>query len=70
MTTGDHATAKMRFQEVIDKHPNWTEVPTCKSLLKWYQTQTPESLAKIATAKPIGKPTATPGKPRPDANDF
>jgi hypothetical protein len=60
----------MRFQEVIDKHPNWTEVPTCKSLLKWYQTQTPESLAKIATAKPIGKPTATPGKPRPDANDF
>ena len=70
MTTGDHATAKMRFQEVIDKHPNWAEVWTCKSLLKWYQTQTPESLAKIATAKPIGKPTATPGKPRSDANDF
>jgi tetratricopeptide (TPR) repeat protein len=70
MTTGDHALAKQRFQEVVTKHPNWMETPTCKALLKWYETQTPESLAKIATAKPIGKPAVKPDKPRPDANDF
>jgi tetratricopeptide (TPR) repeat protein len=70
MTTGDHAMAKKCFQEVVTKHPNWMETPTCKALLKWYETQTPESLAKVATAKPIGKPTTQPAKPRGDANDF
>ena len=70
LTTGDHATAKHWFQHIVTKHPNWLETPTCTALLKWYETQTPESLAKIATAKPIGKPAAVPGKPKADANDF
>ncbi len=70
LTTGDHALAKRRFQEIVDKHPTWTEATTSRALLRWYEKQTAESLAKIPTAKPLGKPEAQPGKPRPDANDF
>jgi len=70
LTTGDHATAKMRFQEVVTKHPDWMETPTCRALLKWYESQTPESLAKVATAKPINPSAGKPAKPRSDANDF
>jgi len=70
LTSGDHATAKMRFQELVTKHPNWMQAPTCHALLKWYESQTPESLAKVATAKPINPSAGKPAKPRSDANDF
>ena len=77
LTTGDHATAKAGFTKLIAEHPTWIQAPTCRGLLKWYETQTAEGLAKVATANPIGATTpakpgapAKPGKPRPDANDF
>jgi hypothetical protein len=77
MTTGDHEAARQSFQLIMENHPNWVEVTTCQAMLRWYKTQTPESLAKIATAKPIGSASDKPqsAKPRPikpveGANDF
>ena len=59
LTCGDPATARPGFAKLAAEHPTWVQAPTCKGLLAWMDAQTPESLAKVATAKPIG--TGRPG---------
>ena len=53
ITVGEHEGARADLAQVAADHPDWSERPTCESLLRWYGRQTPETLAALPRAPRI-----------------
>jgi len=66
LTIGEHDAARADLAKVASEHPDWNERWTCEALLRWYATQTPESLAARPRAAVI-PPIAATGRPHPAA---